>query len=126
MRLPWRKVWLALLTILMLGGAVLLALYVFDEVMGAARAGRSPRLVVSGPVATYKLEIWGNGPVQLSAREDGLNLTFGQDWLEIVGGKIEYNGRRYGTVEPKDHVTVTAEGRILVNGKRRRPHWFWN
>jgi hypothetical protein len=89
---------------------------------------------VTGNVVTYQnvhVEVpWRNDdPVravrlaQDAAAGHGLKLSDGKTTLEISsdGRRLTLNGKPCGNVQEGDRVTLTADGKLLVNGGERSP-----
>jgi len=53
----------------------------------------------------------------------GLKVTDGKSTLEILGEEksVVLNGQKYGVAHPGDHVTLKADGKMLINGSERKP-----
>ena len=89
---------------------------------------------VTGHVAAYQnihIEVpWDiNDPVRMvataqdAAAGKGLKLSDGTSTLEISsdGKSLRSNGRDYGTLHFGDHVVLTKDGKLTVNGVERQP-----
>jgi hypothetical protein len=51
----------------------------------------------------------------------GLRLTHESHTLELRDWRLKYDDREYGTVKAGDHVQITPDGRVIVNGEQRLP-----
>ena len=94
-----------------------------DTASGSAVIGR-------GNVVTYNniaVEVpWRvDDPLSLLKVVDarGLKVTDGKSTLEILGEEksVVLNGQKYGVAHPGDHVTLKADGKMLINGSERKP-----
>jgi hypothetical protein len=58
-----------------------------------------------------------------AAAGKGLKLGDGKDALVIAsdGRSVELNGQSYGAVKPGDHVVLTRDHKLLVDGAERSP-----
>ena len=94
----------------------------------------SGAVVVTGHVAAYQnihIEVpWDmNDPArtvataQEAAAGKGLKLTDGTSTLAISsdGKTLRLNGRDYGTLHFGDHVVLSKDGKLKVNGVERQP-----
>jgi hypothetical protein len=69
---------------------------------------------------------WTVDPQQIQASRPkppavGFKLTHDSQVLELLDGQIKLNGKKYGKVKAGDHVKVTEDGRVFVNGEERQP-----
>src|SRR5438445_13889645 len=92
-----------------------------DSATGSAVVGR-------GNVVTYNniaVEVpWRvDDPLSLLKVVDarGLKVTDGKSTLEILGEEksVVLNGQKYGVAHLGDHVTLKADGKMLINGSER-------
>lgn len=51
----------------------------------------------------------------------GLKWTGGVHELEVIAGRITFNGKDYGTVNRGDRIKVSPLGKLTVNGGERKP-----
>jgi hypothetical protein len=51
----------------------------------------------------------------------GFKLTHDSQVLELLNGQLKLNGKAFGTVKAGDHVKVTEDGKVFVNGQERQP-----
>jgi hypothetical protein len=51
----------------------------------------------------------------------GFRLTNGTQTLELFDWRLKLDGKEYGSVNPGDHVRVTDDGRVIINGDERQP-----
>jgi hypothetical protein len=49
----------------------------------------------------------------------GFRLTHETHTLELLDWQLKFDGKEYGAVKAGDHVRVTQEGTVIVNGDER-------
>jgi hypothetical protein len=74
----------------------------------------------------YTIEVEGNHSINSHTTDDGagnveelVELTCGATAMKIVNGKLTVNGADRGTLQPKDRIRVTSDGKVYVNGVER-------
>ena len=102
---------------------------------GGGTSNRASSIGLAGNVLTYQnvaVEVpWDvSDPVMLiklsqeeAASGAGLKLTDGKSTLNIApdGRSLQLNGRAYGPLKERDHVVLTKEGKLMINGTERLP-----
>jgi hypothetical protein len=69
---------------------------------------------------------WKPDPQQIFASRpkppaSGFRLSDGGHVLEMLDGRLTLDGKGYGAVKAGDHVKVTQDGKVIVNGAERAP-----
>jgi hypothetical protein len=97
---------------------------------GALKPGDHVVLSNDGKLRVNDVERWaepapgGDGSIHVTVGAGTEStLTHGSNTLQITanGTAIRLNRRAYGAVRPGDHVTLTADGKLMINGVERLP-----
>ncbi len=92
--------------------------------MGASLVGCSAdvRRSVESEFNGVYYSIRSNGEmIRGELSEDELKYRMGEIDVRIKGDRLLINGVDYGRLQKEDHLLVTSEGYIAVNGMRRVP-----
>ena len=71
---------------------------------------------VNGYVFDYEFVTPGG----LQADSESLELRSAGHQIAVRGENLEIDGKPYGIVKPKDHISVIG-GKVTVNGQERQP-----
>ncbi|HWB08464.1 MAG TPA: hypothetical protein VG826_04540 [Pirellulales bacterium] len=57
-------------------------------------------------------------PDSIQADAEDVRISAGKTQIEVVGGTLRVDGRSYGSVKPKDHISLVGT-KVSVNGELR-------
>jgi hypothetical protein len=69
---------------------------------------------INGYVFDYEVR----SPTSIQVDAGNVRIRTGQTQIEVVDGTLRVDGRSFGAVKPKDHISV-EKGKVSVNGDVR-------
>ena len=87
---------------------------------GCNKQPAGPIFIRGMNVNGYEFDYELTRPSSIQADSKGLRITAGKVEIAVADEKLLVDGRSYGVVKPKDHISVIG-GKVSVNNEERKP-----